>query len=113
MEDNSDVKQLNNALKTKFTDAVVTENMIDEKINEEVDFYDFLEAISDKSDTITHELEDQQIDSQHPWRRSKIDILEQRRRLKNQLEQRIRTCSIYLKNSIFLLQTKDLALFFV
>ncbi|CAF1251574.1 unnamed protein product [Rotaria sordida] len=106
MEDNSDVKQLNNALKTKFTDAVVTENMIDEKINEEVDFYDFLEAISDKSDTITHELEDQQIDSQHPWRRSKIDILEQRRRLKNQLEQRIRTCSIYLKKSNFI-QTRD------
>ena len=95
----------------------------DENLNDELDFYDFLEAVSDKMDTITHQsmfacasersfvmpflsVEERREDSRQRLRRTIAELEEQKRVLKTQLQQRIHIWSENLKHPTFI-RTRD------
>ena len=102
-------------------------DMTEENFSDELDFYDFLEAVSDKIDSITQQsksnveqmkffmidffvffnlVEERKEDSRQLWARTKEEVEEQKRLLKEQLQKRIHVWSDNVKKSTFI-RTRD------
>ncbi|CAF1432886.1 unnamed protein product [Rotaria magnacalcarata] len=80
----------------------------DELLNEELDFFDFLEMVTNQIDTIASDIkfQENQEKSPHRWQRTTADLAHRRRRLKSQLEQRVHIWSKNLKQPNFI-RTRD------
>ncbi|CAF1313960.1 unnamed protein product [Adineta ricciae] len=84
------------------------ENSSDDNLNddEELDFYDFIEVVSDKFDDITTQIEERREDSRKRLRRTIDELEAQKRLLKAQLQQRINVWSENIKQPNFI-RTRD------
>ncbi|CAF3656618.1 unnamed protein product [Rotaria socialis] len=78
----------------------------EENNNDDLDFYDFLEMVADKIDSITHQIEERKEDSRQRWLRTKEEVEEQKRLLKTQLENHIHLLSENFKKPNFI-RTRD------
>ncbi|CAF4203707.1 unnamed protein product [Rotaria magnacalcarata] len=80
----------------------------DELLNEKLDFFDFLEMVTNQIDTIASDIkfQENQEKSPHRWQRTTADLAHRRRRLKSQLEQRVHIWSKNLKQPNFI-RTRD------
>ncbi|CAF1087270.1 unnamed protein product [Adineta ricciae] len=72
----------------------------------ELNFYDLLEGITDKIDSISQRIEEHKEDSRQRWQRTKGEVDEQKRLLKIQLEKRVQILSENLKKPDFI-RTRD------
>ncbi|CAF0786728.1 unnamed protein product [Rotaria sp. Silwood1] len=100
---------MDDELKQESSNAVITgENISEENLNdeEELDFYDFLEAVSDKIDNIKNQIEERREHPRQRLRRTIAELEEQKRILKSQLEQRIHIWSENFKKPNFI-RTRD------
>ncbi|CAF3962835.1 unnamed protein product, partial [Rotaria magnacalcarata] len=73
-------------------DAMISgENLNEENLNEEedLDFYDFLEVVSDKIDNIKNQIEKRREQPRQRLLRTIAELEEQKRILKSQLQHRI------------------------
>jgi hypothetical protein len=93
---------------------------------DDLDFYDFLEIVTDKFDSITHQsieknvdsflkiffsiVEERKADSRQRWQQKINEVDEQKRLLKTQLENRISVLSKNLKKPTFI-QIRDKIIF--
>ena len=101
----------------------MTEQNPEEHLTDELDFYDFLEQVSDKVDEITRQsrqqcktvlvplslwtlVEERKNDSRQLWMRTRDEVEEQKRLLKRQLQERIHVWSDSIKKPTFI-RTRD------
>ncbi|CAF4128432.1 unnamed protein product, partial [Rotaria sp. Silwood2] len=99
------MKTSDDELKQGSSNVMLTgENISEENLNEEeeLDFYDFLEAVSDKIDNIKNQIEERREHPRQRLRRTIAELEEQKRILKSQLEQRIHIWSENLKKPNFI-----------
>ncbi|CAF3056157.1 unnamed protein product [Rotaria socialis] len=94
-------------------DAMISgENLNEENLNneeeeeEDLDFYDFLEAVSDKIDNIKNQIEKRREQPRQRLLRTIAELEEQKRILKTQLQQRIHIWSENFKQPNFI-RTRD------